>query len=771
LTEPALPDELSNQELVFSRLLGAVTGAFRSGRADVHVTPTAVLCRYQQLGIARPGHWVRPTLASLTHEVVQAVNLPSAKPRQDLQSLLHEIISLWRLFFQCMGPESDAFESISDDWSLPPLEELPDMYDSRDFNFRLQKHIPKYVSSPALGFCAVYLYSISDALDPTIHEKAAPFLRFLERLLAGSRVDSIFVHTESSQQFKVLPVDIQRQIRGEIDAAPRKALIALGKVGESPDEMTNLEAFHMKSIARVVESMTSRSKLDKIWEEVQQTYLTENKRVAIPRSVYNRFLSGYLVLYNSNRAVEVWNHMIAHGVQPDVQSWVALLEGCAKTKDLNGFNTTWQRMLNSGIEPENYAWTTRVNGLMSFRQINPALATLDDMGKRWLAAEQAINNTKTHNKGQRGSTRAVNRCTKPSIEVVNGAISAIVQIRPESLRHEKRVEYVQKILAWSTNFQIKPDAITYNSLIRLYLQAKDMRTAFRLLTQMEKDGVEADIATHTMLMSTAFENQVFDGQTEQQQTERILRMLDDLEANGLRLNHYVYSTAIDRVLKGYANYTAVRAIMEHMTSRNFTPSAHVYTSLITHYFQSEPPNLVEVDNVVNLLFTAPRMPSDRILYDRLIEGYALNSEVGKMMSVLTRMSKQGVLPGWGALIAVVQALVREGDYDRARDVVRDVARGEGVAKGGIMMDRTSEMAFRSLVNRLGLDEERMGDFMAGGRQRNSDSVVQHFTTERRVLDSPAQQEHASSGYANDDAAVGEDIHGFLAREHEPGLWG
>ncbi|KAF5849394.1 hypothetical protein GGP41_006424 [Bipolaris sorokiniana] len=767
LTEPTYPGELLRQELVFSRLLGAVTGALCSGRKSVHVTPTQVLFKYQQLGIARPEYWVKPTLARLTHEVIQA----SETSQQNLPLLFDELVSLWRLFFQCMRSESDALEAISDDWSLPPLEEMPDVYDDRDFNMRLQRYMPKYVNRPGLGFCAVYLYSISDALEPTIRQKAAPFLRFLERLLAKSRVDTVFIHTQKSEQFRGLPVSFRQEVRARIEAAPRKAMVALGKEGETPDEMTNLEAFHMKSIARVVKTMTSIKKLDRIWEEVQETYLSESK-TSIPRSVYNSFLSGYLTLLNSQRAVEVWNDMMAHGVKPDVQSWIALLNGCAKAKDLNGFNAMWQRMVNSGIEPENYAWTTRINGLMSLRQIDKALAALDEMGKRWLAAEYATNNIKAQGKGQKGANnspgKAVNKSTKPSIEVVNGAISAIVQIRPESMRHEKRVAYVQKILGWATNFQIKPNAITYNSLIRLYLLAKDTRTALRLLSQMEKEGIEGDIATHTMLMSAAFENQVFDGQTDQEQMKKVLAILDDLESSGLTLNDHVYSTAIDRLLKGYANYTAVRAVMEHMTQRNLTPSAHVYTSLVTHYFQSEPANLAEVDSIVNLLFTAPRMPSDRILYDRLIEGYALHGEVGKMMSVLTRMSKQGLLPGWGALIAVVRALVQEGDYERARDVVRDVAKGEGVARGGILGDRNMESTFRNMVSRLGLGQERMGDFLASAKQRNSGSAVHHFV-EREGLDSSSLAQQQQQQHASDEGVVEEDVHGFLSNEHESKL--
>ncbi|RAR06400.1 hypothetical protein DDE83_006949 [Stemphylium lycopersici] len=768
-------DGSSTEEFIFRRLLNAVSSAFCAGRKSVRVTPTEVLFKYDQLGICRPDHWIKPTLARLTYEVIQAVNIPSDTPRRRLPEVLHELLSIWRLFFHCMGPKDSPRESISAEWPLPSVETLPELYDSPDFNMRLQDYIPKYTSSPMIGFCAVYLYSISDALHPEIQQEAAPFLRFLERLLAGSRVDTIYYHTRTFDLFKELPNNVQKQIIREIEVAPTKALVAIGKSGETlgseatGDQMTNLEAHFMKRISRAVESMTSPAMLDNILKEVEETYVNDDKTLSIPRPIYNGFLSGYLILLKSERSIQVWNHMIAHGIMPDMNSWVAVMEGCAKAKDLDGFNAMWQRMLNTGVEPTNHAWTTRVNGLMSLRQVNQALGALDDMGKRWLAAEEAIKTPPARGKGQKSarkaSSKAVNNCTKPSIEVINGAITALVKMRPESMRHDKRVDFVQKVLGWSSRFQIAPDTITYNSLMQLYLGANDTRTAFAILSTMEKEGIEGDTATYTMLIATAFSHQVFDSATPAEQTTKVLSTIDALEASGMKLNDYVYSTIIDRLLKTYANYHAVRAVMQHMTTRKFIPSAHVYTSLITHHFQASPPNIGEVDSIVNLLFTSPRMASDRVLYDRLIEGYAAHAEVGKMMAVLARMSRRGNLPGWGALIAVVKALVRDGDFDRARIIVRDVERGEGVAKGGVVRDRRGEMAFANLVREVGLGGEEaegvkgvgMGEYLGGAKgERNGGAMVEDMV----VVQGQGRQNGVDE---EKEMRMGmeQDIHGFL----------
>ncbi|KAF1837392.1 hypothetical protein BDW02DRAFT_543958 [Decorospora gaudefroyi] len=803
LTEPNHGDlPLLKDGKIFKQLLYSVNGLFCKNKTDITVSPTIALFTYERLGLSRPEHW-QVILLRLTHQVIRAVNASPDEPLQDLPTLLHELLSVWRLFFQCKGRNPEPVESVSVNWHLPDIAALPELYRSKDFNMRMQDYHPNYIGNPVLGFCAVYLYSISDALDDSIRQEAAPFLQLLERLLAGATVNPIYDRTTTSNDFNKLPSEVREQIATEILAAPQKAMIAIGGTAQSldadadatGDTTTSLEDFQFARISRAVRFKDSSLLLDRIWEEVQTAYTTETRTVEIPRRLYNAFLSGYMIVLNSPRAVQVWNHMIAQGVKPDIQSWVALLEGCTKAKDLKGLNAMWTRMLNSGIEPDNYAWTARVHGLMALRDINQGLIALDDMGKRWLSAEAAINGPQKPAKGRKAakklppSSKAVNNFPKPSIEVINGAISALAQIPPQSMRNDKCLEYVQKILAWARNFDIKPDAITYNTLIQLYLRARDTRTAYRILTLMEKEGLPADIATYTMLMTTAFDNQLFDGQSETEQRSRILSIFDDLEASGMKLNAYIYSTAIDRMLKKYNNYTAVRAIMEHMQTKGVIASAHTYTSLITHYFQSKPPNIRDVDTVVHQLFTATGMPSDRFMFDRLIEGYASHGEVGKMMSVLARMSKNGNLPGWNALTAVVRALLQEGDYERARSVVHDVERGEGVAQAGVTGDRNGRYRFFAAVRESGLEleDQRIGDFTGSGPdqgaleetmgQQGEPGSVPYEQEPGSMIDAeryeqfPPAMEHGTgddsdAGLQREPGSVDEeeDIHGFLTDE-------
>jgi pentatricopeptide repeat protein len=775
IMEPALSDvALLNNGRIFEDLLREISAAFCKGFGP-KVSPTEVLFRYEQLGLVVPQLWTKQALSFLTHQAIRAANPSHAESTQTLPLILSELLSLWRLFFQLKGAKEVQTESISTEWNLPAFEDLSKTYpEDRDFLLRLAVYHPRHVGNSTLGFCAAYFYTLSESLKSieSLHKEAEPLIQFLGCLLSGSYINPVFRYSQRSTRFAGLSENVQHKVIQDITEAPQKALTELGiqraASGENPtgDPAIDLENFHFKRISRAVLFIKSPVELEKLWTEMNQVY-TRDGKVTIPERLYNVFLQGYMLHYLPQRSIEVWNHMVANGIKPGIKSWVALLDGCVKSNNFIGFNEMWTRMLSTGIEPDNYAWTTRIHGLMSFRQVNLGLAALDTMGKRWISAEASLKKPRTQNrkdaKNRPSSAKGVNNCAKPSIEEINGAITAIVQINQKAMPHAKRVENIQKLLAWGANFSIKPDAITYNSMIQLYIRANEYITAFKVLRQMEKNGISADLATHNMLLGVTFDNRSFDSLSEDQQTERIISLFNELEAGGLEPNIYIYSTAINRLLKQYSNHKGARQIIDHMRERGKSPGEHIYVSLVTHYFQRSPPAIEAVDSLVEELFRrGSGMATDRMLFDRIIEGYATHDEIGKMMSVLTRMSKHNRSPSWTALIAVVEALGHHRDYDRIRDIARDVTSGTNIAKGKIVGGSMGEWIFFLKIKNLGIDlqEERMGDYMIDVRASQGNAAFQDPFSEpdalqrsqpREVYD--ALTEHECSSTARGQQAI------------------
>jgi pentatricopeptide repeat protein len=725
-----------NRGSIFELFLQRTNEEFCRG-AEIPRTPTEVIFHYEKIGIMQNEYWYQ-TISKLTHELLFAIS-GTSEPQLNSDALLAELTSVWRLFFQCNGDNGAPLESIAVEWgNFPDANTLskPRLgtggFKTGSFGLRLETFHSKCPSNATLGFCAVTYFNLFDSVNQDVlqvsdlvREQSAPFLRLLTHILAGSVVESVLKHVELSEEFQTLPEEFRIALIDQIKSAPSEAMLTIRSGGNaeyspSPEERAaNQVEMFRTTINKLILQEQNPAKLEQIWKEILQAYDPNNSwgnKPNVPEPLYVDLLTGFMTLFQPQSSIAVWNHMVASGIKPNVRTWTAMLVGCSKARDFDGFDTLWARFLKSGIKPDAYAWTTRVSTLIgSVRRINEGLAALDEMGKRWATTENAIKNPPkklSANKGKKALPKiTVNPYTKPTIEVVNGAITGFSRMRSNTLPFKQKKDYTQKVLQWAGNFGLKPDHITYNSLIYMYISGGDFTTSFKLIAQMEKEGISPDASTYTMLINSAFENQKFTDLSETGQSERVISIFDEMESGGVTLTKGIYGSVIDRLLKQYENFEAVRAVISHMMARNLQPTTQIYTALVTQYFQQSPPNIAAVDSLwLQILATMGTYP-DNFFFDRIIEGYAQNNETSKMMTLLTRMVKEGKQPSWNALTAVVTALARAGDWENVSNVVRDVHWGKGVGKGlsqGMNSKRQRDSFFHFVVDKMGINLEQLG---------------------------------------------------------------
>ncbi|KKY20398.1 hypothetical protein UCDDS831_g04740 [Diplodia seriata] len=117
-----------------------------------------------------------------------------------------------------------------------------------------------------------------------------------------------------------------------------------------------------------------------------------------------------------------------------------------------------------------------------------------------------------------------------------------------------------------------------------------------------------------------------------------------------------------------------------MVAKGLQVPPHIYTSLMTHYFERH--DLAAVDALWAQI-EASGTVLDIVFFDRMIEQYARIHDVDRMMVFLKRMSNRGLAPGWPALQDVVVKLAEIGDWERFDQIVNDVEQGVGVARKGM----------------------------------------------------------------------------------------
>ena len=449
-----------------------------------------------------------------------------------------------------------------------------------------------------------------------------------------------------------------------------------------------------KGLAGNAEGTITAESMD-VGEQIARPLKVQGTTSWIPTKLYNSFLYAFMTLRRSDKAINVWNHMVLSGRQPEQAAWGAMLNGCQRAKDPRSIEIIWEKMRAAGVKPDARSWTSRIGGLIHSGKWDAGIRALDEMGE---IAKEAVRSAEFRNRTRHPrelSTLAddIAEIAKPNTATINVVLAGLTKTGKGDL--------CPRILAWAKDMGINLDIVTYNTLLRHAVRDGNPEKASKLLQQMEALNIQPDVVTFTIIIDGMFRDDALASskQSTKERQEAVAAVLVQMERNGVQANLFSYGTIIDNLLKSSTpNPRAARAVLDHMAKRDIKPSPHIYTILLTYYFSQDPPDLAALDVLWNRI-RLERGVVDHIFYDRMLEGYGSLGEFGKMMAFLRKMAKEGKAPGWTALIVALGALIQAGELDMASDLVSDVERENGLFYAGIRGQK-GEDEFRQLVKNL-----------------------------------------------------------------------
>ncbi|KAF2218585.1 hypothetical protein BDZ85DRAFT_323043 [Elsinoe ampelina] len=442
-----------------------------------------------------------------------------------------------------------------------------------------------------------------------------------------------------------------------------------------------------KSVGRYLERQNLRM-VERSWMKTQErlnALTPDQMNDPDLGGIYDQFLFAFRSLRRAAWTVSVWNHMIRNGIKPTIKTWNVMLKGCHIGREVDQMEEIWRRMIKSGCQPDEISWGTRIHGLFKFGRVPEAFAALAELS----------NATKIPSKGRPQLTTI--HTVRPDLSILNNALSGAQDLGTET---------TGRILAWGRGHSIEPDITTYNTLINAALHSGQRQQARKIMSHMSSKSIPPDGATFVILLHALFQDGFLNDLPPAEQETEALSFITSLEADGIPLEERGYALLLDRLLKTHGNTSAATAVLAHMMKREIAPTPHMYTIMMTHYFSQTPPNIPAIEALWRRLQSAQNYVADIILYDRMVEGFARADEYAKMMYFLVRMGKEGKRPGWLALTEALRCIVRKGDRERARELVRDVAVGEGMVNTGVR-GRKGYGEFWGLVEELGLMPEGM----------------------------------------------------------------
>jgi len=449
----------------------------------------------------------------------------------------------------------------------------------------------------------------------------------------------------------------------------------------------------VKRLGRAMEH-TNLLQAEACWKEVREFSAKQAGASSLPLFLYEHFMLAFLAMRQPRLALETWNTVIESGVEPTAKTWTVLMRGCSRGNDADALETFWARMRMQGVQPDQHAWSVRLFSLIKAKRISTAFSALKMMGQEWIAAvrkQQKVSLQQASNKhygiaqlpeidlAQWNSD--IGDVPRPNIAVVNSVVSALAN---------KDDQHIPRVLAWAREFAIDFDLTTYNALLNVAMRHGKTSEAFSILKHMQDRAIEPNSITFTVVLAALFQSDFFTKLSQSEQTTQLFALIHSIEASckTVKLDSKGYALAIDRMLKLHNNPAAARALLDHMSERHLEPTTHIYTILMTSYFDADPPDFAAAEALWARLRSANSgygAALDTIFYDRMVEAYAKHHAhvgIAPMLTFLERMSHEGKRPGWQVLELVARALVEQDEWGRLHGLIDDIRESKGLVRVG-----------------------------------------------------------------------------------------
>ena len=784
LQKPALQDRsLLLKGAVFSRLLRNVTVAWCHAQEldeSSLPSPSQLLSRLASLRVHRPEH-VLDSLWILMHNLYKQNIIDS---QDDPSPLEYEILKLWAHLFKYFGLSSrnasihstsdrssqvldiskdreaeDEFELVSGlmrwpvksaeaftvDWSsLPKTSTLVFILSNGARAKSVSSRLRSCISIPSehiasLGAAALATFDhfshrvASHSLDD-ITEDVEPFVKFMAHVVYRSDVFlSVKAFEEQAMQAGVDEAVVREASNRMRDYPLQEELFvasSLGVKGARALSRESLEAYFTSRLGKALEKSNLQEVL-RLWDHATRAYknISDHEKGAalsladseedanagaLPSKLYSSFLHTLTGLGRHGSAVEVWNYMIQHGTKPTTHQYNAMMQGAVRQRDAEAPERIWRMMINSGVDIDVSCWNTRVHAMaLSGRSVN-AIGLLEEMSDLWKRSQ--LSQGKEASFERPAKAHSVPAAVQPSVETFNACVTVFAR--------KGRRDLIQRAFAWANREGIKPDHITFNALISLALRAHNVPDAMKLFGQMLQQGVAPDDATFAIILNALFRSVTIQAMTPQEQKNLVKGMLEGISELGLGTGstaNHVYAMFVDRLLKDHGNMEGAQMVISFMREKGVVITPHIYTSLMTHYFQgSDEPDFMAIENLWAKM-RSEGAAMDHLFFDRMVEMYARVGEMGHALMFLGRMSNQGCKPSKSALMELLEALMRQGQWDRVRELVTDIKEEKGLVKGGIKVN--VRPGFERKFWRFIEDVENEMEFMYGKSESQANSAA------------------------------------------------
>ncbi|KAL5540153.1 hypothetical protein UlMin_044032 [Ulmus minor] len=318
-----------------------------------------------------------------------------------------------------------------------------------------------------------------------------------------------------------------------------------------------------------------------------------------------------------NRAEKVLSLMNKKGYVPSVISHTALMEAYGKGGRYNNAEAIFRRMQSSGPEPSAVTYQIILKIFVEgckFKEAEEVFKTLLNDKKSPLKPDQKM-------------------------------FHMMIYMYKKAGSYEK----ARKLFALMAERGVPQSTVTYNSLMSFETNYKEVS---KIYDQMQRAGLKPDVVSYASLISAY-------GKARRE--EEALAVFEEMLDAGVRPTQKAYNILLDAfAISGMVEQA--RTVFKSMRRDRYTPDLCSYTTMLSAYVNAS--DMEGAQRFFSRIKQDGLKPND-ITYATLIKGYARTNNLEKMMEKYDEMKVNGIKLNQKILTTIMDAYGKNRDFGSA----------------------------------------------------------------------------------------------------------
>ncbi|KAM7462402.1 LOW QUALITY PROTEIN: hypothetical protein LguiA_030523 [Lonicera macranthoides] len=248
----------------------------------------------------------------------------------------------------------------------------------------------------------------------------------------------------------------------------------------------------------------------------------------------------------------------------------------------------------------------------------------------------------------------------------------------------KHSEAKKLLIKLVTEKQMKPDAVTYGTVINGLCKSGNTKIAIELLRSMETLNFEAD----TMIVFEAdtmvyWYNMIIDSLCKDRMISDAMNLLVKMTEKGISLNVVTYTsfflfldkkhtyTSLIHGLCNFGQWKEVTRLLREMVHQNVPPNAHTFNIVVDALCKEG--RVREAEDVLDVMIQRGEV-LDIVTYSALMDGYCLQCQMEEARKVFDAMVNGGLEPDIISYNTLINGYCKKRRIDEALHLFKNVSR-------------------------------------------------------------------------------------------------